>query len=95
MLQRKRFHDAKTLEHESGTFTAHFTTMSDDAVVQRDIDTMVERLHLRRWTPEERKEYVDAQSEHPIFMDAVPQVRGKNRGMCGFGSCTPIFLRCV
>ena len=46
-----------------------------EAEVRRDLDTMVERLKLKRWTPEERSDYMAEQDEHPMFMDALPEVR--------------------
>lgn len=51
--------------------------MSDpsDAEIRRDIDTLVERLQLKRWSEEERAEYVSKQDEHPLFMEDVPTVR--------------------
>ena len=55
--------------------TALLMSGEDEAEIQRDIDTMVERLKLRRWTEGERKEYIAGQAEHPMFMDTLPTVR--------------------
>jgi hypothetical protein len=45
---------------------------ADDRESRRDLDRLVERLQLRRWTAEERSEYLADQDEHPMFMEALP-----------------------
>ncbi len=46
---------------------------ADDREGRRDLDRLVERLHLRRWTPEEREEYLGSQvtaraePDHRVF----------------------------
>lgn len=49
------------------------TSSAEARESRRDLDRLVERLHLRRWTPEEREEYLEGQAEHPMFMDAIPK----------------------
>ena len=53
-------------------------TTPEERESKRELDRLVERLQLKRWTPEERETYLEGQAEHPMFMDSISSVSEDN-----------------